>query len=195
MRVSLRDATTADIAFIMRTERLPGHPERVGTFPREEHLRRMALPRSRYVICEIDGAEAGFAVLRRDEDGMGNLQLHRIAVVRPGFGHGAAFLGGLIREIFGDRETQRLWLDVLPDNAVARRLHASLGLRQEGVMRGALRLPDGARRDLLLMAMLCDDRPDMHEPHMHEPHMHESEMHESEMRGEAEIARQATGSS
>lgn len=153
----LRPATPEDLPFIMATERLPGHAPRVGSFARAEHLRRMALPATRYMVFEAEGEALGFAVLRHDEDGMGTVQLHRLAVARPNRGHGRQFLRALCAEVFASPQTGRFWLDVLADNAAARHLYAGAGFVEEGVMRGALRLPDGGRRDLVLMAMLRAD--------------------------------------
>ncbi len=157
--VTLRDATEADLDFIMTTERLPGRPETVGTFSRQAHLGQMARDGTRYVLGDVNGGPAGFAVLRRDADDMGNLQLHRFAMRQAGIGHGALILDALIRQAFATSGIERLWLDVLPGNSVARRLYGKLGFREEGVMRGALGLPDGSRRDLLLMARLRRDPP------------------------------------
>ena len=154
---TLRPATPDDIAFIMRTERSPGYPELVGTYDKQTHLRLMAMPLVRYVVYELDRAPLGFAELRRDVDGMGNVQLHRLAVAPAGRGHGALFLSALCADVFSDPEIGRIWLDLLPDNLRARRVYEKTGFRIEGTMRSALRLPDGTRRDLLLMGHLRND--------------------------------------
>lgn len=154
--ITIRPATLADINFIMRVERLPGYPERVGTYSAEEHESRMADPTSDYVIGMSGANPIGFAVLRPD-DGMGNVVIRRIAVERSGHGLGSGFVQSICATLFSDPNIDRVVLDVLPSNAIARHVYAKLGFVDEGLMRSALRYPDGRRADLLLMALLRED--------------------------------------
>jgi RimJ/RimL family protein N-acetyltransferase len=152
--VSITDATEADIAFIMSVERLPGYAPLVGTYDADDHRRRLAAANTRYLLCRLGGAPVGFAVVRLDDDGMGNAQLHRIAVAPAGLGHGSAFLRQICSLAFALAGVGRVWLDLLPSNARAKHVYSKLGFVEEGIMRQALRLADGRREDLVLMAML-----------------------------------------
>ncbi|WP_429932690.1 GNAT family N-acetyltransferase [Agrobacterium vitis] len=154
--LTIRPATPDDIDFVMRVERLPGYPERVGTYSVQEHESRMADPNCRYLIGMCEAKPVGFAVLRPD-DGMGNVVIRRLAVERSRSGTGSAFVQRLCADVFSDPTIGRLVLDVLPSNAIARRVYTKLGFVEEGLMRSALRYPDGRRADLLLMALLRDD--------------------------------------
>ncbi|MUZ64272.1 GNAT family N-acetyltransferase [Agrobacterium vitis] len=154
--LTIRPATPDDIDFVMRVERLPGYPERVGTYSVQEHKSRMADPNCRYLIGMCEAKHVGFAVLRPD-DGMGNVVIRRLAVEQSGSGIGSAFVLRLCTNVFADPTIGRLVLDVLPSNAIARRVYTKLGFVEEGLMRNALRYPDGRRADLLLMALLRDD--------------------------------------
>lgn len=162
--ISLRSAGDADIAFIMAVERLPGYPERVGSHEIEVHRQKMSLPQYRYVMGEIDQKAFGFAVIKQEDDGKGISNLNRIAVSQSGRGIGTRFLLSLTDLVFSDPEIERLWLDVLPDNRVARHVYAKTGFVEEGLMRSALRFPDGHRADLLLMSLLRHEWRERREP-------------------------------
>lgn len=154
--LTIRPATRDDIDFVMRVERLPGYPERVGTYSVQEHQSRMADPSCKYLIGVCGAKPVGFVVLRPD-DGMGNVVIRRVAVERSGSGMGSAFMQRICADVFSDPTIGRLILDVLPSNTIARRVYTKLGFIEEGLMRSALRYPDGRRADLLLMALLRDD--------------------------------------
>lgn len=149
-------AGAADIPLIMSIERSPGYPALVGCYEASEHLRRMDAPTCTYLLARNEGEVVGFAVLRRDDDGMGTAQLHRIAVSSPGHGYGQAFLREICRWVFAGREIDRLWLDLLPSNVRAARLYQALGFVREGVMRASLRVGE-ERHDLVLMSLLRED--------------------------------------
>lgn len=152
--IAIRRADAADIAFVMSVERLPGYADLVGEWSREQHQAKLADGDYGYFLALAAGEPAGFAIVKGVDDPMGNLCLHRIAVAKPGGGVGAAFIARICAWAFGNPAVDRLWLDVLPDNAVARRAYGKLGFVEEGVMRRALRYPDGRRADLLLMSLL-----------------------------------------
>ncbi|WP_407073944.1 GNAT family N-acetyltransferase [Rhizobium sp. WYCCWR 11146] len=82
------------------------------------------------------GAErVGFAVVRLDDDGMGNAQLHRIAMARTGLGHGSTFLRQICHMVFALHHVGRFWLDLLPSNVHAKDVYRRIGFIQEGTMR------------------------------------------------------------
>ncbi|WSG99517.1 GNAT family N-acetyltransferase (plasmid) [Rhizobium johnstonii] len=154
--LTVEPASAADIPFIMSIERSPGYQALVGSYDATEHRRRMEAPTCTYLLCRNAGELVGFAVIRRDDDGMGTAQLHRIAVSPPGNGYGSAFLRKICRWVFSEHGLDRLWLDVLPSNVNAARLYEKLGFVREGVMRASLRVP-GGREDLVLMSLLRED--------------------------------------
>jgi RimJ/RimL family protein N-acetyltransferase len=153
-KISVRNAGQADLDFIMATERLPGYAERVGNHDAAVHLHKMSLPHYRYMIGENPLGACGFAVIRQDDDGKGIANLNRVAVRQTGRGIGTRFIRALADFVFSDLQVERLWLDVLPANDIARHVYRKIGFVEEGLMRSALRLPDGSRADLLLMSLL-----------------------------------------
>lgn len=152
--ISLRMAGDADIAFIMSIEQLPGYAERVGRHDAAVHRHKMSLPHYRYIIGEIPQGAFGFAVLKQEDDGKGIANLNRVAVCQSGKGLGTRFVLALADRVFSDPHIERLWLDVLPDNDIARHVYSRIGFVEEGLMRSALRFPDGRRADLVLMSLL-----------------------------------------
>lgn len=157
VKTTIRDAEADDIAYIMSVERLPNYAERVGAWTHDEHVAKMVDPAYHYIIGLHDKRPAGFVVFKDIGNGQGNLCLHRIAVGDAGRGVGTSFIANLCDWAFGDPAVFRLWLDVLPSNPAARHVYGKVGFVEEGIMRSALRYPDGRRADLLLMSLL---RPD-----------------------------------
>ncbi len=155
--VSIRAATRNDIQAIMEIEQQPGYAERVGSYDEETHAHKMGLPDHRYIVAQIDGTICGFAVLRQPDDGKGIANLNRIAVRSASQGVGTPFIVQLINLIFSDQDVERLWLDVLPSNDIARHVYTKIGFVEEGLMRSALRYPDGRRTDLVLMSLLRNE--------------------------------------
>lgn len=153
---TVEPASDADIPFVMGIERSPGYPALVGCYDAAEHARRLSAPTCTYLIGRNASEAVGFAVLRRDDDGMGTAQLHRIAVSPPRNGYGSTFLLEICRWVFTENDIDRLWLDVLASNVRAARLYEKIGFVREGVMRASLRTPKG-RMDLILMAMFRED--------------------------------------
>ncbi len=91
-----------------------------------------------------------------------NVPAYRLSGGRIGgrIGKGPVLLLTTTGRKSGERRTapvlhlaHRVWLDVKPDNGRARRLYASLGFEEEGVLRDALRTEAGYE-SLILMAKL-----------------------------------------
>ena len=157
VETTIRRAGEDDIAFIMSVEQLPGYAERVGTWSKAEHAEKLEKADYAYFLCLAGKQPVGFVIFKDVGDAMGNLCLHRIAVGDAGRGVGTSFMRNLCDWAFSDAAVYRLWLDVLPGNPSARRVYGKVGFQEEGLMRSALRYPDGRRTDLLLMSLL---RPD-----------------------------------
>jgi RimJ/RimL family protein N-acetyltransferase len=79
--------------------------------------------------------------------------IKRIAVCRPGEGHGRALLTQVVDAVFREANAWRVWLGVFPENLRARRVYEAVGFTAEGVTRGSAFL-GGVHRDELVMAVL-----------------------------------------
>jgi ribosomal protein S18 acetylase RimI-like enzyme len=155
MSLTLRPAALADIGAVMAIERSPDYELYVARSDEDGHRAMLASASHAYRVgIGQSGAVEAFAVLRGLGDPHLNLYLQRIAVARPGQGLGTAFLGLVLDEAFGALGAERFHLDCFADNLRAQRSYEKLGFSRDGVMRGAYRLADGTRKDLVMMAIL-----------------------------------------
>ena len=153
--LTLCAARADDIAAIMAIERLPGYEGFVGRSEEAEHRTMLGSPSYAYRLgVDATGAIEAFAILRGLDDPHGGLYLKRVVAARPGRGLGVGFLSLLLDEAFGELKAHRFWLDCFADNARAQRAYGKLGFAREGVLREAYRLPDGSRKDLVVMGLL-----------------------------------------
>jgi RimJ/RimL family protein N-acetyltransferase len=156
--LTLRPAEFADISAVMAIERLPDYDRYVARSDEEGHREMLASPSHAYRLgVAATGAVTAFAILRGLGDPHANLYLKRIAVAHPGQGLGTAFLGLVLDEAFGQLGAERFHLDCFADNVRAQRSYEKLGFTRDGVLRKAYRLTDGARADLVMMAILKDE--------------------------------------
>lgn len=153
--MALRLATSADLGAIMEIERQPGFENFVGRSAQSIHERLMADPAHAYLVgLGGEGSIAGFAILRDIGSQQGGVYLKRIAIRTPGQGYGSTLLAAVIDWAFALGDTHRFHLDHFSDNDRAHRAYQKCGMRQEGVLRQAYRLPDGRFADLTVMAIL-----------------------------------------
>lgn len=153
--VDLRVATAADVDFVAATERLPGYELLTARWTREEHLAALARADTRYLVGGWPGeALQGFAILQPLADPHEGAKLKRICVTQPGGGFGGPFLDATLAWVFSTTANERLWLDVFCHNERARRAYRRAGMRDDGLLRQAYRMPDGSRADRTIMSIL-----------------------------------------
>jgi len=139
----------------MEIERQPGFEHLVGRSARSIHEELVGDPGHAYLLGLGEGGTVrGFAILRGIGEPNGGIYLKRIATRNPGQGFGSAMLALVIDWAFSLGNTHRFHLDHFADNERAHRAYEKCGLRQEGVLRQAYRLPDGRFADLAVMAIL-----------------------------------------
>ena len=119
----------------------------------ERHRRALADPAVLQLIVEEDGRPVGHVLLTGLERAAMGIEFRRYVVWEQGRGIGSAALPLVLEHCFDDLGTHRVWLDVMPDNVRARRVYEDAGFREEGVLRDALRRPDGSVVPLVLMAI------------------------------------------
>ncbi len=111
LALELRPASLADIAAIMRLERMPGYELCVGRSEEAEHRAMLASATYAYRVgVGPDGGTQAFAILSGLNDWHGNLYLKRIAAARAGKGLGTAFLALVLDEAFGTLGAHRFFL-------------------------------------------------------------------------------------
>ncbi|MBS0373311.1 MAG: GNAT family N-acetyltransferase [Proteobacteria bacterium] len=151
----IRLAERADLSFVHATERLPGYERLTAAWTTAEHEAALARDDTRYLVGGRDaGVLEGFAILQPLEDPHEGAKLKRICVARAGEGFGGPFLEAVIRWVFTTTSNDRLWLDVFTHNERARHVYRRAGLREDGLLREAYRMPDGTRADRCIMSVL-----------------------------------------
>ena len=151
---TLREATPADISFIVQIEHAPAFREYIGTWTHEEHANAMGDPDARYLVALDDSENAvGYVILRGIRSEHRNIELKRIVIHSPGRGYGKQVLQLLLRKVFNEFRAHRLWLDVFETNVRAQHVYRTLGFQQDGIFREAV-YRDGQYHSLLLMSLL-----------------------------------------
>jgi RimJ/RimL family protein N-acetyltransferase len=149
----LRPTREEDLDYVVAAEAAPEAAPFLAPSPRDEHAGFLADPAQRHLIAEAGGERVGFALLRLHAADHA-VELRRLAVSAPGHGHGRAILRRVKDVAFAELAAHRLWLDVKPFNDRARALYRSEGFVEEGVLRDALREPDGSFTSLVVMSVL-----------------------------------------
>jgi RimJ/RimL family protein N-acetyltransferase len=141
------------IPFVMETERMPGFGELVGRWDEARHRAALTDGRHAYFIARNGTGPIGFAIVRDWASPERVALVKRIAVTRPGLGHGRALLSRVVDAVFEETDAWRLWLGVFPENPRARRAYEAVGFRAEGIARGVAFF-GSVPRDELVMALL-----------------------------------------
>jgi hypothetical protein len=119
--------TPADIPEVMRIERLPGYDAFVGRWEADEHAAQMASRLARYFGLRSGAGLKGFVILQ--ELDLPTVLLRRIAVDGVSQGVGGQLIRGVMDWVFEQTPAQAMRLDVIPENARARRAYAREGFR------------------------------------------------------------------
>jgi len=145
-------ADQSAIPFVMAAERTAGFDQLVGRWEEARH-RALADGRHVYFIGRGGAEPVGFVIVRDWASPERVSLIKRIAVCRPGQGHGRALLAQVVDTVFNETNAWRLWLGVFPENMRARRAYEAVGFKAEGVARGNAFF-GGIHRDELVMALL-----------------------------------------
>jgi RimJ/RimL family protein N-acetyltransferase len=117
--------TPADIAEVMRIERLPGYSAFIGAWTAEAHADEMASPDARYLGWRAGRGLAGFAIFQRFTQPV--VRLRRIAVEGPGGGTGTHLLRGAVDWLFETNPARAIDLHVRAENQRARHVYSREG--------------------------------------------------------------------
>lgn len=150
----IREATSGDIASIVRLERLPEFHTFIGKWPAEKHARVLAEEDSVYLVVEdATGVVAGFAILLGVTSEDKSIELKRLAIETSGQGTGSKLLRFILAKVFNEYRAHRLYLDVDETNPRAKRVYEKLGFKEDGVLREAT-CCDGKFYSMTLMSLL-----------------------------------------
>ena len=153
IRLALRAAEPADIAFIRALEQRDDYAAFIYRWSQAEHEAVLAAPDKRTLIGDDEaGSPVGFAILRNVGDDSVPY-LVRIAVARPGEGLGRALLAQVCDWVFAQSATPRLELDVFEDNVRAQALYRRLGFVVDRISEEPAGRPSGQPARLIYMSL------------------------------------------
>ncbi|MEM7172107.1 MAG: GNAT family protein [Pseudomonadota bacterium] len=153
----IRPVGPGDLSFIAQAEADPTIAAFVSALPRQTHLENLASPDFGYRVgLDDQGRPVGYCVFVGLTNRHRSIELRNYAIARRRSGFGQAMLRALIAESFDELGANRLWLDVFPDNHVARQLYTKLGFREEGLMRECY-IWKGNPQSSILMSILASE--------------------------------------
>lgn len=143
-RLNADEAVKEDIGEIIEIESHKENRDFLWIGTAEEHEEEINDPNHLLLVFHdrVSGETKGYALIRLDFKS-NVFEIRRIAITDKGRGYGREAMLGLIRYAFENTETNRLWLDVYPDNAIGIRLYESLGMHRDGVLRQNYRAERG----------------------------------------------------
>ncbi|WP_454053113.1 GNAT family N-acetyltransferase [Clostridium sp. Marseille-Q7071] len=156
-RLYIIDATEEDIETIIRLE---SHRDNrdflwIGTY--EEHKAEIEDKNHLLFVFrqKVDNSIIGYALIRLDFKSE-IFELRRIAISHKGVGYGKEAMIALLKYAFEDRNINRFWLDVYPDNLIGIRLYEGLGMHRDGVLRQSYKSKRGYL-DQIIYSMLKNE--------------------------------------
>ena len=153
-RLFIDEALESDIDTIIELESHKDNRDFLWIGTREEHKAEIADSNHLLLIFkEKDGREiVGYALIRLDYKSH-IFELRRIAISKKGIGYGKEAMLALFKYAFEERDTNRFWLDVYPDNYIGIHLYESLGMHRDGVLRQSYKAERGYL-DQIIYSML-----------------------------------------
>lgn len=156
--VGLRPTTPADLDFVLAAEQHPDNRPFILPWSRERHITALGDSDMAHRIVEraTDGKPIGFFMLAGRSNLHRSIEFRRAVVTAKGEGYGRSTVHAIKRLAFTELNAHRLWLDVMENNARARRLYQSEGFVVEGVLRECLRT-DSRYQSLVVMSILAPE--------------------------------------
>lgn len=135
-RLDIFEASDADIEMIIQIESDRDNRNFLWIGTPEEHMSEIRDPDHMLLLFRNKETSdvKGYALIRLDFKS-NIFEIRRIAITDKGKGYGRESMCELIRYAFEETDTNRLWLDVYPDNKVGIHLYESLGMHRDGVLR------------------------------------------------------------
>lgn len=136
----------------------------IGTV--DEHKSEIADPNHMLLIFheKKSGETKGYALIRLDFKSH-IFEIRRIAITDKAKGYGKESMLGLIRYAFEETDTNRLWLDVYPDNEIGIKLYESLKMHRDGILRQNY-LAERGYLDQIIYSLLRSEYEDRKEKYL-----------------------------
>ncbi|MDF2675882.1 MAG: family N-acetyltransferase [Bacillota bacterium] len=135
-RLNIVEAKKEDIEIIMEMENHKDNKDFVCKGTYKEHLAE--INDDCFLLFVIknkeDNSIIGFALNKLDFKS-NIFELRRIVISKKGMGYGKEVMNALIKYAFEERNMNRLWLDVYPDNVIGIKLYENIGMHCDGILR------------------------------------------------------------
>lgn len=135
-RLNIVEAKEEDITIIMEMENHKDNKDFVWKGTYNDHLAE--IKDDSFLLFVIKNKEKdsiiGFALNKLDFKS-NIFELRRIVISEKGMGYGKEVMNALIKYAFEERNMNRLWLDVYPDNVIGIKLYESIGMHCDGILR------------------------------------------------------------
>lgn len=155
--LKIRPTEESDLTFVISTENDQENTPYIGQWTFEQHLNSLTNEDMRHLIIEnYSGDKIGYVILTGLLDSNKALCIKRIAIQLKGKGYGKETLKLIIKWVFENTGTHRLWLDVKDFNSRARHTYESVGFVFEGTLRDSI-FKGGRFESLSIMSILSHE--------------------------------------
>ena len=150
-RLCIYEADKSDVDMIITIEDHPLNRDYLWVGTPEEHSDEIEDPNHLLLLFRDDETETGWDPEAEGYPGVPKyikgyalirlnfksniFEIRRIAITEKGKGYGREAMDALVRYAFEETDTNRLWLDVYPDNEAGINLYESMGMHRDGVLR------------------------------------------------------------
>ena len=154
-RLIFRQATAADIDYILQVEYSPENAKYVIPYTKEIHMLSLDTPGAVHLIIETlaDEKKVGFLMIAGLDNPSKEIEFTRIILDVKGQGYGHETMKMLKSWAFDDLKFHRAWLDCKDHNARALHLYESEGFQREGLIRETI-LTEGVYENLVILGIL-----------------------------------------
>jgi RimJ/RimL family protein N-acetyltransferase len=154
---NLRPSEEKDLATVLKMERDPDNARFIRHWTLEQHQSAIFDAHYGHFIVEGPGAEIlGYVILTGLDSPDQNIEFKRIVIRDKGRGLGRKTVSLILKKAFEELSAHRLWLDVLLENERAFHVYKSLGFKEDGIQREALKRGNEFL-SLRLMSMLSHE--------------------------------------
>lgn len=156
-RMLVNEAVESQIDEIIEIESHKENRDFLWIGTTEEHKAEIKDPNHLLLIFKEKGKNitVGYALIRLDFKS-NIFEVRRIAITEKRQGFGEEAMEGLFKYAFENTNTNRLWLDVYPDNVFGLNLYEKLGMHRDGILRANYKAERGYL-DQIIYSMLREE--------------------------------------
>ena len=156
-RFIIRNATEADIGFIIEAEKHTDNRDFIWIGTYEEHLAEINDNQHLLLIfCRIeDNAPTGYSLSKVDLKSE-VFELRRFVINDKGKGYGREAMAAHLKYAFEELNINRFWLDVYTDNVAGISLYESFKMHKDGILRQSYKA-DRGYLDQIIYSMLKNE--------------------------------------